>query len=184
MDWLKLNKAKAKVCFDEMNDNNNFNSNCDESYIELRRDILNEFDTTLKELNIGINDVKAKAYEVDYIFGIKLYELLTFKYSMNENEAGNDDIWRYIQLKVCPEIIKYRYGINEDRYYKKARRMWLENLWWYVYLGWKDNRETTKTILKDNTTDTILNIIDRTGMYGYRKELFNEILYKKYYYKF
>ena len=182
MDWLKLNKAKAKVCFDEMNDNNNFNSNCDESYIELRRDILNEFDTTLKELNIGITDVKAKAYEVDYIFGIKLYELLTFKYSMNENEAGNDDIWRYIQLKVCPEIIKYRYGINEDRYYKKARRMWLENLWWYVYLGWKDNRETTKTILKDNTTDTILNIIDRTGMYGYRKELFNEILYKKYLY--
>ena len=68
MDWLKLNKAKAKVCFDEMNDNNNFNSNCDKSYIELRRDILNEFDATLKEINIGINDVKAKAYEVDYFF--------------------------------------------------------------------------------------------------------------------
>ena len=61
MDWLKLNKAKSKKCFDEMNKNNNFNSNCDKSYDELKRDILNAFYETLKELNIGVNDVKNKA---------------------------------------------------------------------------------------------------------------------------
>ena len=43
-------------------------------------------------------------------------------------------------------------------------------------------KKTNKKILKDNTTDTILNIIDRTGTYGYRKDLFNEILYKKFLY--
>ena len=164
MDWLRLNKAKSKKCFDEMNEKKDFNSNCDESYDEFKRDILNKFYETLHELNIGVDDVKSKAYDVDYIFGIKLYNLMTFKYKISENEAGNEDVWRYIQLKVCPQIIKYRYGINEDRYYKTARRMWLETL-------------------KENTTDTILNIIDRTGTYGYRRELFNEILYKKYLYK-
>ena len=182
MNWLKLNKVKSKICFNEMNENNEFISNCDESYNELRRDIMNEFYKVLEELNIGIEDVKVKAYDVDYIFGIKLYKLLTFKYNMSENEAGNDDIWRYIQLKVCPELIKYRYGINEDRYYKKSRRMWLETLWWYVHLAWRRDEQTTKIILKENTTDTILNIIDRTGLYGYRRQLFNEILYKKYLY--
>lgn len=182
MNWLKLNKVKSKNCFDEMNKNNNFNPDCDESYEEFKRDILNEFYETLKELNIGVNDVKNRAYDVDYIFGIKLYKLLTFKYKISENEAGNDDIWRYIQLKVCPQIIKYRYGINEDRYYKKSRRMWLETLWWYIHLAWKNDEKTTNEILKGNTTDTILNIIDRTGTYGYRRDLFNEILYKKFLY--
>ena len=181
MNWLKLNKAKSKICFEEMNKSNNFNPDCDESYKEFKIDILKEFYETLKELNIREEDVKVKAYEVDYIFGIKLYKLLTYKYCMSENEAGNDDIWRYIQLKVCPQIIKYRYGISEDRYYKMPTRMWLETLWWYVFLGWRDSEENTKEILKGNTTDTILNIIDRTGRYGYRKDLFNEILYKKYF---
>lgn len=183
MDWLRLNKAKSKKCFDEMNEKKDFNSNCDESYDEFKRDILNKFYETLHELNIGVDDVKSKAYDVDYIFGIKLYNLMTFKYKISENEAGNEDIWRYIQLKVCPQIIKYRYGINEDRYYKTARRMWLETLWWYVHLAWRNDDTTTREILKENTTDTILNIIDRTGTYGYRRELFNEILYKKYLYK-
>ncbi len=183
MDWLRLNKAKSKKCFDEMNEKSKFDSSCEESYDELKSDIFKEFYETLRELKIEVNNVKNRAYEVDYIFGIKLYKLMTFKYKISENEAGNDDVWRYIQLKVCPQIIKYRYGINEDRYYKESRRMWLKTLWWYVYLAWKDNEETTKKILSENTTDTILNIIDRTGTYGYRRELFNEILYKKYLYK-
>ena len=57
--------------------------------------------------------------------------------------------------------------------------MWLETLWWYIHLAWKNDEKTTSEILKGNTTDTILNIIDRTGTYGYRRDLFNEILYKK-----
>ena len=44
MDWLRLNKVKSKKCFDEMNEKNNFNSNCDESYDEFKRDILNELE--------------------------------------------------------------------------------------------------------------------------------------------
>ena len=31
MDWLKLNKAKSKNCFDEMKKKNNFTPDCDES---------------------------------------------------------------------------------------------------------------------------------------------------------
>ena len=182
MNWLKLSKLKAKMYFEYMSRNDTFNSNCDESYKELKEDIIGEFYKTLNELDIKDNEVKLKAYDVDYIFGIKLYKLLTYKYNMSENEAGDSDIWRYIQLKVCPQIIKYRYGINEDRFYKKSRRMWLETLWWYIFLSWREDENTTKKILEANTTDTILNIIDRTGLYGYRKELFNEILYKKYQY--
>lgn len=182
MDWLKLNKTKSKSYFDEMNKNNSFNSNCDENYNELRKDILDEFYQTLEELQIKIEDIKNKAYEVDYMLGIRLYKLLIHKYEISNNEAGDDDIWRYIQLKVCPEIIKYRYGVNEERYYKSPRRIWLKTLWWYVYLAWREDEETTKKILKNNTTDTILNLMDRTGVYGYRKALYNEILFKKYLY--
>ena len=84
MDWLRLNKAKSKKCFDEMNEKNDFNSNCDESYDEFKRDVLNKFYETLHELNIGVDDVKSRAYDVDYIFGIKLYNLMTFKYKISE----------------------------------------------------------------------------------------------------
>lgn len=183
MNWFEMNKSKSKKYFDEMKLNSNFESNCDKSYSNLKKDIFNEFFATLKELEIEEKEINSKAYDVDYIFGIKLYKILVFKYNMNENQAGNDDIWRYIQLKVCPQIIKDRYGINENRFYKEPRRMWLKVLWWYVYLAWRKDERTTREILKDNTTDTILNITDRTGTHGYRVKLFKEILYKKYLYK-
>lgn len=183
MNWIKLNKRKAKICFDEMNKSGIFIPNCDENCNELKIDISNEFNKILEELDLKKEDIKTKAYDVDYMFGIKIFKLLTQKYEMTENQAGNDDIWRYIQLKVCPQIIKYRYGIKEDRFYNKSRRIWLKTLWWYVFLAWRNDEQTTREILKNNTTDTILNVIDRTGKYGYRRELYNEILYKKYLYK-
>ena len=73
-------------------------------------------------------------------------------------EANNDDIWRYISVKVMPDITYLRYPtpekgsirINQKRFFSHTRRIWLKTLWWYIYLSWQGNAEDTFEVLKDN----------------------------------
>ena len=149
MDWIRLNLKKAHEEYELMVKNANYEPKCSEEYEELKRDIYNIFYESVNELGIKVEDVKTMAYKIDYIFGIKLYVLLKNKYDFNEYLAENDEIWRYIQLMVCPKLVFYRYGNNEDRFYKKSRRIWLKTIWWYVFLAWrKDEQETQKMIIE------------------------------------
>lgn len=179
MNWqdLKIDKDESQQFFDDYCASKV--AECPEQYKELRNDICNIFAETLAELQIGPEMISKKnySYQVDYIFGLKLYLLLNDKYKMNLRSAASAEVWRYLSVRIVPDVIEMRYGTDHpDRFWKKPKRLWLRVLWWYIYLSWQGNIEDTIAIIKDNSTDEILQLVDRCGRGGYRVELYREIM--------
>ena len=80
---------------------------------------------------------------------------------------------------VVTDLIEKRYGKDHpDRFWKKPKRLWLRVLWWYIYLSWQGSEEETIAVLKDNSTDEILQLVDRCGRGGYRVDLYREMMLK------
>ncbi|MFA7063185.1 MAG: DUF6339 family protein [Methanomethylophilus sp.] len=121
-------------------------------------------------------------YPADLHFGLEMYKLLN-SYGMYPCMASDDDVWRYIQIKVVPDLITRRWPassenkrINDERMWSNPRRIWLKTIWWYVYLSLQDNSlEETENILKNNTSDDISQLVERSGN-GYHTELYRTIM--------
>ena len=87
----------------------------------------------------------------------------------NLRAAANDDFWRYLSIKVIPDVVAERWGYeNESHYWSKPARIWLRSIWWYVHLSWQGDMQTTAKVLEAScfTTDSILNLEERTGRKG------------------
>ena len=113
--------------------------------------------------------------------------------------ASNDQVWMYLCVKIFPDIVHDRYrgtkvksensiverNVNEERFWKTRRRIYLKVIWWYIYLSMQmdekgqDDLMATFNILKDNSTDEIVQIVERSGAAGYRVDVYREIM--KYY---
>lgn len=116
-------------------------------------------------------------YEYDLLFGINMYECLKEKYKISERQASQDGIWMFLSVEVIPDIVYLRWkGLNENRFYKESRRIWLKTLWWYIHLSWQGSSIATLEILKDNSTDDVVQLVERSGNKGYRVELYREIM--------
>ena len=185
MEWLELSKDKAQKEFEQYSniikeDVKLLNEiKVIDSYQEIKRDIYKIFYEVVNELNIKVEDVNKSGYKFDYKFALKLYKLLNEKYNFNKNIASNNGIWRYIQIKVCPYLVLLRWGENAEHFYSRTSRLWLKSLWWYIFLAWKENEDITTKILECHNSDTFVQLVERTGKYGYRVELYNEILFKR-----
>lgn len=177
--WRELSRANSESNFTEYCLTKQFQ--CPDEYKEMREEILKVFQETLFEIGITETQIgnQNNSYKVDYIFGLKIYCLLTDKYNVNVRLAANEGFWRFLSLKVVPDVIEKRYGINHpDRFWKKPKRVWLRVLWWYIYLSWQGTTEKTANVLADNSTDEILQLVDRCGRGGYRVELYRAIMRK------
>lgn len=186
MEWEKMNKKYAEEYFNELvEESQNPIAHYGAKYQDLRILIMKAYIESLKELEITSDELKdyKNVYKFDCIFAIKLYQIfLEEPYKIKEKIASNDGIWRYIQLCVVPEIIANRWGKeNRDRFYKVSRRLYLKILWWYVYLSWNSSLEETKNIIMNdvNTSDTLAQLVERSGRNGYRIELYRTIMRKK-----
>lgn len=116
-------------------------------------------------------------YDFDLLFGIKMYELLSNEYQISERQASQDGVWMFLSIEVVPDIVFRRWkALNESRYYKESRRIWLKTLWWYIHLSWQGNVKNTFEILRDNTTDDLVQLVERSGSKGYRVNLYREIM--------
>lgn len=125
-----------------------------------------------------------EVYPDDLKFALELYGTLNDKYGMTPGIASDDDVWRYIQMNVVPDVVYDRWAdkgrpgerINEDRFWKNSRRMWLKTLWWYIHLSLQnDSLNDTYEILKNNTADDISQLVERAGS-GYRVELYRAVM--------
>lgn len=125
------------------------------------------------------------AYLTDLRFGLELYRILD-GLDFTVRVATHDPVWIYIAVRVIPDVIADRYGkdsrrVQPDRYYAKTRRIYPKLLWWYVHLSLvttnagRPDYEATWNLLKGNTTDEIVQIVDRSGR-GYRVDVAREIL--------
>jgi len=125
-------------------------------------------------------DTKNKLdYQFDLLFGLEIYSILNQDSNFSNRVANNDDMWRYLSVKVIPDIVHSRWGLNEAHFYKMPRRIWLKTIWWYIHLSWYKNKSETYDILKDNSTDTILQLVERPSL-GYYIDLYREIMYQYY----
>lgn len=164
-DFKKINFVQNYFTIENVNDD----------FKNLREKLIKARDEVYEEYNL--DSVNRVGYNLDLPFGIKLYEILKEEKYFNNRIASNDDIWRYLSVKIIPDIVHARWDKKEERFYKNSRRIWLKTIWWYIELSWRNNSEETFDILQHNTTDTILNLIERPGL-GYNVELDREIMYQ------
>ncbi|MFL0504199.1 hypothetical protein ACH0B5_00500 [Ureibacillus sp. 179-F W5.1 NHS] len=142
-------------------------------FIKLRNLLIQARDEIFEEHDLdGANKLD---YQFDLLFGLKIFEILNESIGFTNRVATNDDVWRYLSVCVVPDIVHSRWSLNADHFYRISRRIWLKTIWWYINLSWRGNINDTYEILKDNTTDTILQLVERPGI-GYYTELYRELM--------
>ena len=144
----------------------------------LRTELDPEFRNLREMLLKALEKIKTgQKYTFDYSFGLYLYGIL-LKNGFTLRNASNDDVWRFLSLCIIPDIVGKRWGKAADiRYYKQSGRIWLKTIWWYIHLSWQGDPRTTVKVIKDNSTDQILQLVDRSGAKGYYIEAYRKIMY-------
>jgi hypothetical protein len=147
----------------------------EEPMLPVRQHLVELFHSAKNEL--GIESLKGSEYKFDLRFGMKLYAYLLEEHGLTAGQAASDGLWVYLSVKVIPDIVFWRWGAEaHSRYYAQSRRIWLKTLWWYVHLSWQGNAASTYKILEHNTTDDIVQLVERSGPLGYRVKLCREIM--------
>lgn len=181
MNWIELGREDSQKVFEDFCASEDSEIICADGYSSLRDDMCMLFGNALDKIGISAGQISQKnySYQLDLQFGLKLYTTLNQKYGMNVRLAATDGIWRYLSVCVVPDLVALRYGKDHpDRFWKKPKRLWLRVLWWYIYLSWQGSEESTIEVLKNNSTDEILQLVDRCGRGGYRVELYREMMKK------
>lgn len=146
----------------------------DANFIKLRERLIEARDKIFVEKKYDYSN-KPLQYEFDLLFGLEVYEILNESIGFNNRVATNDEVWRYLMIRMIPDIAHARWGFNRQRFYAESRRIWLKAIWWYIELSWAGSKEETYRILKNNKVDTISSLIERPGI-GYHIELYREIM--------
>lgn len=140
---------------------------------DLRNQLKTAFDDVLDMLDYESTSGKLD-YSFDVPMALKVYEILSEEIGFTNRVASNDEVWRYLQVDVIPEITNLRHG-KEDYFIGRPSRMYLKSLWWYVHLSWQGNTEDTRKVLEKCDTDIKMNLIERTAK-GYYIDLYREIM--------
>jgi hypothetical protein len=181
MDWHKLGrkeasgiysawKSQADVNFVPVPDYNN-------EYAGIRNAIESSWQ---KATEHGFQKSQRMEYQRDLAIGLAIYHLFTDDYEMTPRAAANDDIWRYISMKVLPDIVWKRWGDNPERFFQGSTRLWPKTLFWFIHLSWQGDISGTENLLFNFSTDDIVQLVERTGTNGYRVNLYRAIM-KQYY---
>lgn len=171
ISWPTYTLGQAEKDFNLLDSDNVISISLSTDFEKIRNELLQSRDLIYDkyEFDNGLHN----KYAFDLEFGLALYEILNSK--IENRDIYTDDIWRYLSIKVIPDIVHSRWNLNADRYYKLSRRIYLKQLWWYIHLSWNGNVDQTYVVLKNNTTDTILNLVERPGL-GYNIDMYREIM--------
>lgn len=192
--WQK----KDKTSFDEMvaNWNDSIILELNDEYANLRKDVVAAYEEICEMIESDPVLKSRKDYYLDLYFGCKLYEIFD-GYGFSKRIGSNDQVWMYLCVKVFPDIVHKRYpgskkkhddgtieylNLNVERFWQTRRRIYLKVLWWYIYLSLQldengnPNMDRTIAVLKSNSTDEIVQIVERSGPYGYRVDLYRNLM--------
>ena len=159
MKYEELNREEAKKVFQKLRDNGiseDYFDSLKPEYKKIREDILS-FVPSIE-----------KTYSFDLKFGIKLYEYFSKNNfdDFNEAVASNYDFWRYICLKVIPDIVAKRHGFVDTYFYDKNVRIYIPTLWWFIEMSYQGDLDSTYNCLSRFSTDYILQFVERPGRDG------------------
>jgi len=165
MKWTTLNRTLARRRFEEMASSGTFASpELTPEFAALRERLLRAIPAFSKGGDSG-----AGAYDV--AAGLALYQILHAA-GMDVRSAADDGVWRFLSLKVVPDLVVARWPkMQEDRFWNSRSRVWMRAVWWLVHLTWQGAEEPTRAVLSDVTTDTIVQLVERPGRGGFRIEL-------------
>ena len=156
--------------------NGKFSDTVDGEYREIREKIFAEYERYKNK----------SGYEIDLRVGLALYELfLSDEYKLNPIYANDDDIWRYLSVKVFLDVTYLRepssdrFGVyfSHDRVYKHTKRIWIKQLWWWIHLAWQGDVDSTYEVLKKYGSGRISQVLERAGK-GYRIDVTRKLLKK------
>ena len=169
MEFKKLSLSEASELMKQWKtDSDDYLENhLDSDYKELRADLIEGFE----KANTG------QKYALDYQFGM-LLNLKLAREGFTLRDAADDGVWRYLSMCVVPDLVARRWGKGaEIRYYKQSGRIWLKTIWWYIHLSWQGNVRDTMNVIAANTTDQVLQLVDRSGKKGYFVDVYRKIMY-------
>ena len=177
MNIQTLSIEQSKNAYQRIKENCDFTTNdwsnqLDSDYLIMRDYLVEEYN---KLKNLGFKD-----YKLDYRFSLLFYDYFRRKEWMNDRIAADYEFWRYIALKVMPDLVFDRFGADDDKhYYAKGLRIWPYTLYWYAHLSWQGDVESTDKILSSSRccSDTILNLVERPGRNGTYISLYRRIMY-------
>ena len=169
MEFKKLSLSEASELMKQWKtDSDDYLENhLDPDFKELRADLIDGFE----KANTG------QKYVLDYQFGM-LLNLKLAREGFTLRDAADDGVWRYLSMCVVPDLVARRWGKGaEIRYYKQSGRIWLKTIWWYIHLSWQGNVRDTMNVIAANTTDQVLQLVDRSGKKGYFVDVYRKIMY-------
>ena len=178
MEIKRLNRGEAEKAMSEWVASYPQLPSLEGDYAVLRNDLIDLFQSVLNDAEK--KGRKSRDYNTDVQFGLLLYMYLSKKVWFSLRLAADDGFWRYLSLKVVPHAVSERWGKdNDSHYWSTPGRVWLKQIWWYVYLSWTKDEATTRKILESPncSTDTILNFVERTGKKGTCVEAYRWIVY-------
>lgn len=176
MEIKKLNNERASIAMKKWIDNYPELPVVDNEYCKIREVLQCAFKTIRekqKEKGKGL-------YYLDIHFGMSLYNYLENMKEFNLRLAADDDFWRYLSIQVIPDIVGERWDYkNETHYWSRGVRIWLKSIWWFIYLSWQGDLNSTLKVLESTNfnTDTILNLQERVGRNGAYVDTYRFIMY-------
>ena len=169
MKFKKLTLSEASELMNQWKEDSGayLEEKLDADYLDIRKELVEDYE----KVDSG------HKYLLDYKFGILLNYTLQ-KNGFTLRDAADDGVWRYLSMCVVPDLVGRRWGKGaEIRYYKQSSRMWLKTIWWYIHLSWQGSPKDTAKVISSNTTDQILQLVDRSGSKGYYVEAYRRIMY-------
>ena len=177
MNIQTLSIAQSKDAYQRIQENSDFTSidwsnQLDSDYLYIRKYLVEKYNE-LKQSGY-------KDYQLDYRFSLLFYDYFHRKEWMTDRIAADYEFWRYIALKVMPDLVFDRFGAEDDKhYYAKGLRIWPYTLYWYAHLSWQGDIKSTEIILSSSRccSDTILNLVERPGRNGTYIDLYRSIMF-------
>jgi len=178
MEIKRLDRGESELAMKEWVSSYPLLPSVNDDYSLIRDDMTSLFLSVVESAEK--NGYGIKDYYIDAQFGILLYIYLKKKSWFSLRLAADDGFWRYMSLKVIPDAVAVRWGKdNDSHYWSTPGRIWLKQIWWYVYLSWNKDESTTREIIENPncSTDTILNFVERTGKKGTCVDAYRWIIY-------
>jgi len=184
MNWKSLTRDQPKRAFAELCEK--FSSASQTFFLDTKerdfRDLRNAFLRFDVEASRAAEGKRSAAYVYDLEFALRMYGYLS-EHDFGLWQAADNGVWAHLSIRVIPDVVRKRLGgMNEDRFYKRNWRIWLKDLWWYVYVTESDanaqfDMEESRELLTNGSQDIMFLLLDHSKG-GFRPSVYYALMRK------
>ena len=125
----------------------------------------------------SLRAINKDTYKFDLELGLLFFDYMNKLDGFNDYYASNADFWKTVAVYDIPDFIAKRFGKEaSDHFYKKNTRIYPYVLYWYINLSWQGDIDSTRKVLENNTTDEILQLVERTSKIGINLDFYRDLM--------